>query len=157
VQGEILPLLDVGRIEVRLALLRAVFSGGKDVDVRSAEIDGLVLNIVRMKDGTTNLERFQKTLAENAAPKKEAAKEEKPADLSFLRIDHAALRDGMVSLSDLGGGQPHKLAIQHIDLVVNDLRAGKPLEIVLKAAVLAEKQNLELRVKAAPLPASLTP
>ena len=50
-----------------------------------------------------------------------------------------------------------ELAIQHLDLTVDDLRSGKPLEIALKAAVLADKQNLDLRVKTAPLPPTLTP
>ena len=38
-----------------------------------------------------------------------------------------------------------------------DLAAGRPLEVLLKAAVLATAQNLEVRLKAAPLPPSLTP
>jgi AsmA protein len=53
------------------------------------------------------------------------------------------------------GAKP--VAIQHLDLTVNDLRSGRPLEIVLKAAVVADGQNLDLRVKTAPLPPTLTP
>jgi AsmA protein len=40
---------------------------------------------------------------------------------------------------------------------VDDLRAGKPLDVVVKAALLTEKQNLELRLHTAPLPNSLQP
>ncbi len=149
-EGERAPLLELKRAEVRVAALRAIFSAGKEVEVRSAVIDGLSVNIVRMPDGTTNLERLQKQIAGESEKKKEP---QKASDLSFLRIDHAELREGKVSFID----KDEQLAIQHVEVTVNDLRAGKPLEVVLKAAVLADKQNLELRLKAAPLPPSLTP
>src|SRR5258708_16237385 len=81
-QGEDLPLVDVRRVEVKLALLRAVFSGGKDVDIRSAEIDGLTVNIERFKDGTTNLKSFSNKLAQQPkAPKPQGKR--KPTDPPF--------------------------------------------------------------------------
>jgi hypothetical protein len=49
------------------------------------------------------------------------------------------------------------VAIDDLDVEVRDLAAGRPLEVLLRAAVLAEKQNLELRLGAAPLPPSLVP
>src|SRR3954466_1798163 len=153
-QGEELPLVELDKVEVRLALLRAALSRGKDVEIHSAEISGLTVNIEKYADGTTNLEHFQDKLAE--APKKEE-EPKKETDLSFLRVDHAALREGKVQFVDKSGGGSKQLGIQHLDITVNDLRAGKPLEILLKAAVLSEKQNLELRVRAAPLPSTLTP
>ena len=152
--GEALPLVELKRVEVKLALLKAAISGGKDVEIHSAEIQGLTVHIERFADGTTNLEHLQQKLA---GPAKPEAQPSKPADLSFLRIDHAALVDGKVTFVDKGNQASKELAIQHLDLTVNDLRAGKPLEIVLKAAVLTDKQNLELRIKAAPLPVTLTP
>src|SRR5205823_1598278 len=57
--GEDLPLVDLKRVEVKMALLRALFSAGKSVEIRSAEVRDLTVNIVRFPDGTTNLERFQ--------------------------------------------------------------------------------------------------
>src|SRR5712692_7515729 len=132
-EGEGAPLLDLKRVEVKAALLRATLSGGKDVDVSSAEIDGLTVNVIRLPDSATNLEALQKKIAESSAPKKE---EPKQSDLSFLRIDHAALRDGKIAFIDKSGASARELAIQHLELTVDDLRAGKPLEIVLKAAVL---------------------
>lgn len=149
--GEPLPLVDLKRVEVKMALIKAALSGGKDVEIRSAVIDGLTVNIVKMPDGTTNLEQLQHTLSSETKPAEPAQKKE--SDLSFLRVDHAALHDGKIALVD----KDRQLSVQHLDVEVNDLRAGKPLEVVLKAAVLTEKQNLELHVKAAPLPPSLTP
>ena len=79
--GEGLPLAQAKRIDVRIALLRAAFSRGKDVAVRSAEIDGLDVNFVRLADGTTNLERLQKKLAETQPPEKKPPEEKKQSDL----------------------------------------------------------------------------
>src|SRR6266550_6263135 len=81
--GEDVPLVDLKRVEVRVALLRALFSGGKSIQVRSAEVQGLTVNVERLTDGTTNLQRFQDKLAERKKPK-----DGKQSDLSFLRVDH---------------------------------------------------------------------
>ena len=47
--------------------------------------------------------------------------------------------------------------MDHLDLEVRDLAAGRPLEVTLAAAVLAPKQNLRLTLRAAPLPPTLVP
>src|SRR3954465_9793462 len=153
-QGEDVPLVDLQKVEVRMALLRAIFSAGKSVEVRSAELQGLTVNVERLPDGTTNLQRLQEKLAQNAEQK---PKDEKQTDLSFLRVDHAALREGKVAFIDKVTRGAKPLAVQHLDVTVNDLRAGQPLEVLVKAGVLSDKQNLELRLKAAPLPPTLTP
>lgn len=153
-EGEGAPLATIKLLEVKAALLKAAFSAGKDVEVRSAELDGLTVNLIRLPDGTTNLERLQKKISPE--PKAEEPKKE-PSDLSFLRVDHLALRDGKVALLDRSGGAGKDLAIEKLDVTVNDLRAGQPLEVTVKAAVLAAAQNFELHLKALPLPKSLTP
>src|SRR5207248_3929895 len=152
--GEDVPLVDLKRVEVRVALLRALFSAGKSVQVRSAEVQGLTVNVERLSDGTTNLQRFQDKLAESSEKK---PKDEKQSDLSFLRVDHAALREGKVAFIYKATRGAKELAVQHLDVEINDLRSGKPLDVLLKAAVLADEQNLEVRVKTAPLPVTLTP
>src|SRR6266446_2372064 len=118
--GEGLPLAQVKRVDVRAALLRAIRSGGKDVLIRSAEIDGLNVNVICFPDGTTNVERLQKKLAENEAPKKEP-KEQQQTDLSYLRVDHAALRDARIALVDRSSRGQRELAIQHLDVTLADL------------------------------------
>lgn len=141
-QGESAPLVDLKEVTVSVGLL-------PHFHVRSAEARGLTVNVERYADASTNLEHFQ-----DALPKKEQpAQPQPPADLSWLRVDHAALVDGKIALVDQG----HALAIDHLDVEVNDLRAGRPLEVELKAAVLAEKQNLAVKLKSAPLPSSLVP
>ncbi len=152
--GEELPLLDVQRIEVKAALLRAVLSGGRDVRIRSAEVEGLRVNVVRLSDGSTNVESLQKSLAgAPQAPPGPAG----PRDLSFLRVDRAALVGGRIAFVDRGRPGARELFVDQIDLMVTDLGAGRPLDVLLRAAVLAGKPNLELRLHAAPLPPSLVP
>ncbi len=155
--GEGRPLAQLKRIDVRIALLRAALSRGKDVVVRSADVDGLNVNVIRFDDGTTNLERLQAKLAESQPAKQAQSEEKKQADLSFLRVDHAALRDARIALVESGGRAPKELAIQHLDVTVENLRAGKPLDVLVSAAVLAEQKNFELRLHAAPLPPTLVP
>ncbi|TMB37854.1 MAG: AsmA family protein [Deltaproteobacteria bacterium] len=155
--GEDLPLVQVPRIEVKAALVQALRTRGKEVTIRSAEIEGLKLNVIRFKDGTTNLERLQKAMAEKEPKKPEEPKDEKPSDLSWLRVDHAALKDARIALVDKTGAAARELAIQNLDVIVNDLRAGKALDVFVSAAVLADKRNFEVRLHAPPLPPTLMP
>src|SRR5262249_1448727 len=80
-----------------------------------------------------------------------------PRDLSAVRVDHAEVNNGRVRLVDHSSGQTRELGISDLDITVDDLRAGKPLDVVVKAALLADKQRLELRLHTAPLPKSLQP
>ncbi len=159
--GEPRPLLELDRAEVRLALVEALTSRGKDVRIESAELQGLRVAVVKAKDGKTNVDRLTEAMARNAPPEgptaPEGAKEgERPADLSMVRVEHAAVLDGRIAFVDEGAGGK-ELFVEDLDLVVDGLAAGAPLEVVIRAGILSAKQNLELRVHAPPLPATLTP
>jgi AsmA protein len=161
--GEQRPLLELDRAEVRLALLKALLSGGRDVRVRSAELQGLRVTVVKLPDGSTNAERLSEAMAKASPPAPAPAPASPPraeaakaADLSAVHVEHAALLDARVAFVDAGAGGT-ELAVEKIDLVVDGLAAGAPLDVVLKAGVLSAKQNLELRVHAPPLPATLAP
>ncbi len=159
-EGEGVPLLEVPRAEVVVDLLRALGSRGQDVVVREAVVEGLRVNVVRLPDGTTNLERLSTKLSERAARERPAAEtpaEKKPADLSAVRVDRAAVENARIAFLDRATPGAKELAVSDLDVEVRDLRAGRPLEVVVKAAVLAEKQNLELHLKSAPLPPTLVP
>jgi AsmA protein len=148
------PLAQVKELSVRVAALRALVTLGKDIVVRSVEVTEPVVNVVRLADGTTNLERVQTRLdKQTTAPESSA----EPRDLSAVRIDHAEVSNGRVRLVDRSTGHTHELGVSDLDVTLDDLRAGKPLEVVVKAALLSEKQNLELRLRTAPLPATLQP
>ena len=151
------PLAQVKELGVKVGALRALFSLGKDIVIRSVEIDQPVVNVVRLRDGTTNIERLQSRLEEQDKGKPAEPASNEPKDLSAVRVDHAEVNDGRVRLVDRTTAQTRELGISDLDIVLNDLRAGKPLDVVVKAALLAEKQNLELRLHTAPLPNSLQP
>jgi AsmA protein len=159
--GEGLPLLELPRAEVEADLVRALRSRGQDLVVREAVVEGLRVNVIRFPDGTTNVERLSNKLAERAAREQPAGKqpggEAKPSDLSAVRIDRAAVENARIAFVDRGTPGAKELFVEDLDVEVRDLRAGQPLEVVVKAAVLASKQNLELHLKAAPLPPTLVP
>lgn len=154
-EGE--PLAQVKELGVKVAALRALASLGKDIVVRSIEVSQPVVNVVRLKDGTTNLERLQSRLAAQEKPKSAETPTNEPRDLSAIRVDHAEVTDGQVRLVDRSTGKTRELGISDLDITLDDLRAGKPLDVVVKAALLADRQNLELRLHTAPLPNTLQP
>src|SRR5713101_1808630 len=96
--GEQMPLLSLQQADVKPSLLKAVSSRGKEIEIRSAEIEGLAINIVRFPDGTTNLERLQSKLAEDTTGKQPAdtSKSEGSTDLSGFQLDHFRISEGRV-------------------------------------------------------------
>jgi AsmA protein len=156
-EGEPMPLAELKRVEVGVALWPALTSRGQDLQVKNAEATGLTVNVVRLPDGTTNVSRLQEKLAQQQPEEEPPAEEQPPKDLSGVRVERAALTDATIRFLDRSGAQARELAISDLDVEVKDLRAGKPLEVVLNAAVLAEKQNLRMTLRTAPLPASLIP
>jgi AsmA protein len=146
--GEDRPLVDVEKVSVKVRLLKTLFSGGKHVDIRSAEVQGLTVNVLRLKDGTTNLERLQRKLEETS--KRERAEEPStsaPSELSRLRLQHVALRNGLVRFRDERAPQAHELAISKLDAVVDGIEVGRPLEVKVSAAVLTAEENFKLTLK----------
>jgi AsmA protein len=155
--GESRPLLELDRAEVRLELLRALRSGGREVRVRSAELQGLRVNVLKLRDGTTNFQRLSGATDRDPPPAGSATEgEQAPLDLSRVRVDHAALLDARVALLDQAAGGA-ELLVEDLDLVVDGFAAGQPLTLVLKAGLLSRTQNLVLEVHAPPLPPTLIP
>jgi AsmA protein len=167
--GEELPLLELDRVEVRADLWGALLSRGRSVRVRAVEVEGLRVNVVRLADGSTNLERLGRAVAEAGRTPEQAAPGPAPVpppaaapapsgrDLSFLKLDLATLRGGRIAFLDRATPGSKELAIDQIDLTVRDLAAGRPVSVELEAAVLAPRRNLRVELHAGPLPASLQP
>ena len=156
-EGEQVPLAELKELDVAVALWPALTSRGQDIQVKNAEMSGLTVNVVRLPDGTTNVSRLQEKLAQQQPKEEPPPAEEQPTDLSAVRVDRAALTDATIRFIDRSAAQARELAISDLDVEVKDLRAGKPLDVVLHAAVLAEKQNFHLTLHTTPLPASLIP
>jgi AsmA protein len=156
-EGEELPLTQLKNLDVRVAAMPLLQSRGKDIQVLNAEVTGLAVNVIRLPDGTTNVQRLMDKLAEQKMPEEPPAEEKPPADLSGVRVERAALTDGTIRFVDRSGGKAQELAISDLDIEVKDLWVGEPLEVKLAAAVLAQKQNLFATLAAAPLPPTLVP
>jgi AsmA protein len=159
--GEERPLLQLDRAKVRLELLRAIRSGGQEIRVRSVELQGLRVAVVRLKDGSTNLQRLADATASGDQASKSVSAgagraEERPADRSRLLIEHLSVTGARIAFLDQASGS-REFLVDQLDLVVDGLAAGEPLELTLRAGLLSTKQNLELKVHAPALPATLIP
>lgn len=164
---EQLPVLTLQRAKVKPALLKILLSGGKQLEITSAEIEGLTLNLVRFSDGTTNLERIQSRLAEDGRTAVQSGQKEQttqePTASPNIQVDHFALREGRILLVDQAQAKARAsdtnapLQIGHLEILVDNVRAGKPLAVSVKAAVLGEQRNFELLLTSLPLPESLLP
>jgi AsmA protein len=161
-EGEDVPVAELRRAEVQASVLRAVRTRGKELHVRDAVLEGLRVNVVKLPDGTTNLERVAAALEKKEEPgraqpgKPAEAPRDEPA-LRVLRVDRAAVENARIAFLDRTVKGAKELVVDDLDVEVRDLETGKPLELTLRAAVLAERQNVDLRVKAAPLAPSLEP
>ena len=161
--GEVAKLLELGRAEVTVGVLRALVSGGREIAIPEAVVEGLRVNVEKLANGSTNLENLARQLGEEsggpdrtkAGPRPNAPEE--PRRPPALEVGRAALLDARIAFIDRTVRGAKEIFVDHLDVEVKDLGVEKPLEIVVKAAVLSDRQNLEVRVKTAPLPASLTP
>lgn len=161
-EGEDVPLAELRRAEVEASVLRAVRTRGKELHVRDAVLEGLRVNVVKLPDGTTNLERVAAALEKKeesgrAAPGKPAGAPRAEPALRVLQVDRAAVENARIAFLDRTVKGAKELVVDDLDVEVRDLETGKPVELTLRAAVLAERQNVDLRVKAAPLAPSLEP
>src|ERR1700686_1777966 len=112
-KGEQEELLKLAHAQVKVAALKAIFSLGKHIEVRSVGLDGLDVNVVLYPDGTTNLERLQQRLAQiQGPPSKPEEKPKAASDLSAARIDPAALNDARIAFVDRSGKGAKTLAVK---------------------------------------------
>ena len=163
--GEKLPLLAIKSAEVKPALFKVLTSRGKQMEVESAKVEGLAINVIRFSDGSTNIQRLQSKLAQGFTPetakRKEAPDSAQPLN---LQLDHFALAEGVVRFveqahaKDRGSPEPTSGSeVRHIEVRLDNLRAEKPLDVSVKAAILSQQHNFELKLTSAPLPPSLIP
>ncbi len=124
----------------------------------NAEVSGLTVNVIRLPDGTTNVQRLQEqpgaaAAAQGRRPRGEAARRTCPACAWTGPRSPTAPSASWIARA----GKAQELAISDLDIEVKDLRVGQPLEVKLSAAVLAQKQNLFATLAASPLPPTLVP
>src|SRR4051812_30167121 len=128
--GEPEPLATLQRAEVQVPVMVALRSRGKDIQVEKAEVTGLTVNIIKLPDGSQNVNRLLEKISEGNAKEPAPAKPEepsKPTDLSAVRVDLAAVENARIRFIDLGGDRRRELEVNQLDVKVRDLRAGRPL------------------------------
>lgn len=148
------PLMTLKRAHFKVDLWRALISAGTDTRLDELVIDGLVLNLVREKDGTLSYEDVVKRLAEGAPPE-EAPKPldaEQKRRLQNLVLDRVALVNAEIHLEDRTPATPAKTFIKQLSVELLDVALVSPFEVQLKAAVIAENPNLDVRMRLGPLP-----
>jgi AsmA protein len=154
--GEAVPPAQVERVSVRVKLWPLMTSMGKKIDIRSVEIASPALNVVRGKDGKTNLERLMERL--EASKEKEPPPSEKPSgETPEVRVERAELTSGKIVLTDESVSPPKALTISDIGLEASGFEVGRPLEVLLTAAVQNPKPNVRVELKTKPVPASMKP
>lgn len=156
-QGEPEPLATLQRAEVAVEVMPALRSRGKDLQVTKAEVTGLTVNVIKLPDGSQNVNRLLDKISEGKAPEEKPAEPEKPADLSALKVNGAVVEGARIRFIDLSADKRRELEVNQLNVKMRDLRAGQPLVVWVVAAVFADKQNLEVELKAAPLPPTLVP
>lgn len=136
----------VGHIDL-WTLLR---SFGKEIQLSSLELRQPEVNLVRRADGTWDYQSILDHL-------KQTGGQEQPGGAKReVVIERAALNDGLLRVVDLSApGGAATAEVKHFDLEGKNIGIGEPLAVKLRAAVQAEKQNLEANFTVDPLPASV--
>ncbi|QSQ17040.1 AsmA family protein [Myxococcus landrumensis] len=142
------PLLEVSRATATVQLWPLVRSLGKEVRVGSVTLDGPQVNLVRRADGTWNYQSVGQPPADVPPSQPPAQQSSRQASVERIR-----LRNGVVNVVDAQAAQGNaSVALRDIDLKLEKVGAGLPLEGTLKAAWASSQQNVEADFKVDPLP-----
>lgn len=150
------PQLQVGAVDVRFSLLRALLSFGKVLHVERFTVSGLTVRAARDAQGAWD---FQDVLDRLAAepPASEAASTKGAGDaLDGLRVASLQLTDGRIELDDKLLGRPLAVGALHIE--TSDVVPGAPLRVELKAVLEdgPRKSPVQVATTLAVLPKSLS-
>lgn len=148
------PQLEVGAVDMRFSLLRAIFSLGQDLHVERFVVQGLTVRAARDAQGRWDFQDILDRLAEQPAT---PADEKKPGGaLENLRIASLRIIDGRIELDDKMLGRP--LAVGALNIDTSDVVLGAPLEVALKAELEdgARKSPIDVNAKLAVLPKDLS-
>ncbi|AGC43845.1 AsmA family protein [Myxococcus stipitatus DSM 14675] len=142
------PFLEVPRATATVRLWPLVRSLGKEVRVGSLTLDEPRVNLVRRADGTWNSESVGQPPAD--APPSSPPVEQSSRQAS---VEHIRLQHGIVNVVDTQAAQGNaSVALRDIDLELENVGVGLPLEGMLKAAWASAEQNVEADFKVDPRP-----
>lgn len=147
--------MQIGSVDMRFSLLRALFSFGQDLYVERFTVQGLTLRAARDAEGTWDFADIQRTL--DAAPD-DPKDDKKPGDKSFLddlRIASMQIINARIELDDKMLGRP--LAVAGLNIDTSDVVLGEPLDVSLTASLedAQRKSPIDIHVRLAVLPKDL--
>jgi len=138
--GSSQPQVALDSIEIKVDLVKALFSWGKQLEVKTLALRGLKVQVSRDKEGRWNFQDVLDRLA-SGAPAEPKKAPEAPKDLSFLEgahIERVALEKARVEVNDATLGR--SLAVSDLLVELTDIRLGKPIALKLHA-LLEDGQN----------------
>lgn len=148
--------LEIQQIDVRLSLLRALMTFGKDLYVEAFTVDGLVVRAARDADGVWDFQDILDKLAADDLKDADQPKEKTDTTaLQGLRVAGINVRNGRIELNDAVLGRP--IAVSGLNVGVSDVVLGDPLAVTVKADLedSGKKSPVDIAVKLATLPKDL--
>ncbi|MGF1508254.1 MAG: AsmA family protein [Myxococcota bacterium] len=146
------PFVRAEQLSVGIEIWSALVSLGKDIKVQQVVLSKPEIHVVRLKDGSFN---FSDIGASTGAPPPESKEPMDDSTASYLEsatIGRIAVSDGRVVYENrMNAPGENTVAVEDIDLELLDVGLGKPLDVDLQMAVMAQAQNLELKVETGPL------
>ncbi|HEX6838082.1 MAG TPA: AsmA-like C-terminal region-containing protein, partial [Polyangia bacterium] len=146
--GDEAPLLTIERVRLRPQLARTLATLGRRVQVRDVELVRPALNLVRLADGSFNVDevadhwRASAPSAEPARPMSERTRRM----IEGARLREARIEDGHVRFVDrLAAGRA--VDVGNIQLTLTDVGLQRRPSVELHAAVLSAQPNLALRAR----------
>lgn len=146
--GDEAPLLTVERVRVRPQLARTLLTLGRRVQIRDVELVRPTLNLVRLADGSFNVDE----VADHWRASAPAAQPSRPMSdrarrmIEGARLGQARLEGGHVRFVDrLAAGRT--VDVERIELTLSNVGIRRRPSLELHAAVLAAQPNLELRAR----------
>jgi hypothetical protein len=129
------PQLEIGNVEVRISLWRAITSLGKDLQIDAIVVRGLTVRARRDAEGRWDFDDIVAKTSGEVPLEDDAPKEaEVPKDLSFLegaRLSRVAIEDARFEIDDAALGRP--LVVSDVDIEAKDIALGQPIALVLHA------------------------
>lgn len=130
--------VDEARVALKLMPLLS-----RQVVVDTVEVKGLRANLVRHKDGTTNLDDLAGAGQKPDAAAKTPAPPQAGAPEIRIDIDHVLVENAAITYTDLAAGS--KLSLSKVNLRTGRIANGVPSNIEFAAAVRSDKPKLDIQ------------
>jgi hypothetical protein len=156
------PQVEAKSIEVKVALLKALLTLGKTIEIEKVAFDGLVFRAHRNKAGIWDYESMAESWAQTEGDTSEQEDGEDPDapppsddPLKGVNLAEFAIRNATVEIKD--DLAIRLLAVRDFDFVLNDVAAGAPLAMSLNGTfeTEGEKAPFEVGLKFVELPRDL--